>query len=222
MSRRLKLLGFAAVVVVVAATFYLVHLRRSLGSTGRTEEQARREVLQLQVVTPSDKKGNARMYWASAITPGTLEPIEMQLALSSDPGQRAKQLLNALIASPPSPQERTLPADVTLIEFYLPADGTAIADFSDALATAMPSGILSEQMAVDSIAKTLGANMEKIQRIKILIHGQEVETLAGHVDLTGTFPVHTDARLTPVPTAAPGKTPASGLTAPSAPGKLRK
>jgi hypothetical protein len=28
-----------------------------------------------------------------------------------------------------------------------------------------------------------------VKRLKILIHGQEVDTLAGHLDLTGTFPL---------------------------------
>ena len=44
-------------------------------------------------------------------------------------------------------------------------------------------------MAVDSITRTLEADVPKVERLKILIHGQEVETLAGHLDLTGTFVV---------------------------------
>ena len=48
-------------------------------------------------------------------------------------------------------------------------------------------GFESEQLAVDSIARTLEANLPAAHRLKILIHGQEVETLAGHADLTGLF-----------------------------------
>ena len=55
------------------------------------------------------------------------------------------------------------------------------------MATATPSGIASEQLAIESIARTLEANVPQVKRLKILIHGQEVETLAGHLDLTGTF-----------------------------------
>jgi hypothetical protein len=50
-----------------------------------------------------------------------------------------------------------------------------------------PSGIESEQLVVDSISRTLENNVATVRRLKILIHGQEVETLAGHVDLTGFF-----------------------------------
>ena len=77
--------------------------------------------------------------------------------------------------------------EAALLEFYLLPDGTGIADFSEALATATPSGIASEQLAIESIARTLEANVPQVKRLKILIHGQEVETLAGHLDLTGTF-----------------------------------
>jgi Sporulation and spore germination len=85
---------------------------------------------------------------------------------------------------------RTLPPDAALLAFYLLPDGTGIADFSEALATSIPSGIESEQVAVDSITKTLEANVPQVRRLKILIHGQEMETLAGHLDLTQAFVVN--------------------------------
>jgi hypothetical protein len=117
---------------------------------------------------------------------------------------------------------RTLPPDAVLLSFYLLPDGTAIADFSEALATSIPSGIESEQLAVDSITRTLEANVPQVQRLKILIHGQEVETLAGHLDLMRTFVVNTKGvPMVPTPASAPvtkSVTPAAG-NAPPAPGK---
>jgi hypothetical protein len=83
------------------------------------------------------------------------------------------------------------------LAFYLLPDGTAIGDFSEALATSIPSGIESEQMAVDSITKTLQANVPQVRRLKILIHGQEVETLAGHLDLSQAFFVNANAASAP-------------------------
>ncbi|MGH9699375.1 MAG: hypothetical protein ACRD52_07900, partial [Candidatus Acidiferrales bacterium] len=77
-------------------------------------------------------------------------------------------------------------------------DGTGIADFSDALETETPSGISSEELAVNSIARTLENNVPALRRLKILIHGEEADTLAGHVDLTGFFDLNP-----PVPAPAP-------------------
>jgi hypothetical protein len=232
MSRRLKLAGLLLLVAVLAGVIYVPRLRermRRLREAGRSEEQARREVVQPPIATPTDVKLTAKIFWASALSPETLEPVEIQLPLSADPVQRAKQLLGALIASTPSPAQRTLPADATLVEFYLLRDGTAVADFSDTLATATPSGILSEQMAVDSIVKTLAANLDAVKRLKILIHGQEVETLAGHLDLTGMFTVRAETApsapvnpAAPAAAPAPGKAPSGGLTPPAAPGKLKR
>jgi len=219
MSRRVKLAIAALVVAVLIGAFYFPKLRQRvlrMSRPARTEEQTRREVTQPPIATPSDVKAKAKIFWASAMAPGTLEPVVLELPLSADPVQRSKQLIIALIADAPSPEQRTLPTDVTLIEFYTLADGTGVADFSGALATATPSGILSEQMALDSIARTLAANVDSVRRLKVLIHGQEVETLAGHLDLTGFFPLRPEAS---VP-AAPGKAPKGGLTPPAAPGKL--
>jgi hypothetical protein len=80
-----------------------------------------------------------------------------------------------------------------------------VADFSDSLSSETPSGILSERLAVDSIVQTLKSNLPAAHRLKILIHGQEVDTLAGHVDLTGFFDLNPPAAAPAVaePIAAP-------------------
>jgi hypothetical protein len=228
MSRRVEIAIAVLVVAVVIGAFYFPKLRQrvlGLARLERTEEQARREVVQPPIATPTDVKVAAKIFRASTEAPGTLEPVDIELPLSADPVLRSKQLINALIANPPSPEQRTLPPDATLIEFYLLPDGTAVADFSDTLSTETPSGILSEQMAVDSIARTLAANVDAVRRLKILVHGQETETLAGHLDLTNFFFVRAEVPKPPAPAApaAPaGKTPAPAgrLTPPGAPGKL--
>jgi hypothetical protein len=138
------------------------------------------------------------------------------LQLASDSTVRSKQALQALIANAPSPAQQTLPADANLLAFYLLPDGTAIADFSDALSSETPSGILSESLAVNSIALTLEANVPSLRRLKILIHGQEAETLAGHVDLTGYFDLHSVAPAAP-PAPSAAAIPAPPSAAKSAP-----
>jgi len=168
-----------------------------------------------------------KMFWASDEDESALNPVTIELALSPDPVLRAKQVLNTLLAGPVSSDLRTLPPDAVLLAFYLLPDGTGVADFSEALATSTPSGIQSEQLAVDSISRTLEANVPQVKRLKILIHGQEVDTLAGHLDLTQMFVVNTKAAqpsslsvTVPVrPSATASGTPASTTPAPAAKGK---
>jgi len=198
--------------LVVVGLIALPGLRQAmerLRSAPKTDEQARREVMQAPISTPSDVSVRAQMYWLSASSPNTLEAATIQLPLSADAVERSKQLLNALIARVPDPKLRTLPAEANLLAFYMQPDGTAIADFSDEISSAMPSGILSEQLAVQSIAQTLGANVSGIRQLKILVHGQEAETLAGHLDLYGMFPVASAGAAAAGTTPAPVTTPAA-------------
>lgn len=196
MSRKWKIVLaiLAAAVVVGLISFRDLHQRIRLLSQGQqAEEVARREVLTPAVTTPTDVTSAAKLFFSDAGAAGKLSPVEMQLPLSADPAQRAKQVLHALIASPPSEEQRTLPADAEVLAFYVLSDGSAVADFSDTLAAETPSGILSEQLVIDSITQTLANNVPSLHRLKILIHGQEVETLSGHVDLTGFFDLNPPA-----------------------------
>ena len=208
---RAWLLAGLALAVIVGA-IYLPILRRRMKLAAKlqqqTAEQARRELTQTIPVNPGEPLVKAKLFWSSGNGDGTLTNATVELPLSSDPVLRSKQVLNTLLAGPVDSDLRTLPPDTVLLAFYLLPDGTAIADFSEALATETPSGIQSEQMAVDSITRTLEANVARVQRLKILIHGQEVETLAGHLDLTGTFLVNTNG-MQAAPAAAPTTSPAT-------------
>ena len=205
--------GILCVLVIVGAIYFPI-LRRRLRAAAKlqqqTAEQARRELTQAVPVNPGEPRVKAKLFWASGNGDGTLMDSTVELPLSSDPVLRSKQVLNTLLAGPVDAELRTLPPDAVLLAFYLLPNGTAIADFSEALATATPSGIQSEQLAVDSLTRTLEANVPRVQRLKILIHGQEVETLAGHLDLTGTFLVNTKGTLVAPSVAAP-------VVAPTAP-----
>jgi hypothetical protein len=201
-------------VAVIVGVFYLPILRRRLRAAAKlqqqTAEQARRELTQAVPINPGEPRVRAKLFWASGNSDGALVDSTVELPLSDDPVLRSKQVLNTLLAGPVDAELRTLPPDAVLLAFYLLPNGTAIADFSEALATATPSGIQSEQLAVDSLTRTLEANVPRVQRLKILIHGQEVETLAGHLDLTGTFLVNTKGTLVAPSVAAP-------VVAPTAP-----
>jgi hypothetical protein len=210
MPRALKI---ALVVLAVAVAIGLISLRglrrhmQRLAQAQSSEEQARHQVLAPPISTATDVVVKARIFWAAG--PDKVAPVEIDLPLSADPVERSRQLLQALITNPPTPGQRTIPASAALLGFYLLPDGTAVADFSDGLVSDMPSGIVSEAMAVNSISQTLASNVPVLRRLKILIHGEEVETLAGHADLTGFFDLN-PAAPQPVPPAGSAPSPGSG------------
>ena len=226
---------------VIAGAIYFPVLRRRIQRAARLQaqsiEQARRELSQPVAIAPGEPRVKAQLFWASPEEDGGLAAVTVELPLTNEPVLRAKQVLNTLLAGPVDAELRTLPPDAALLEFYLLPDGTAIADFSEPLATSLPSGIESEKLAVESITRTLEANVPQVQRLKILIHGQEMETLAGHLDLTEPFVVRTGGStapaapgtgpsaakpviVAPAATAAPAAGPPAKLTPGTAPGKL--
>ena len=191
----LAVLAFAALLTFPSLLRTVLGLRRA----DRTAEQARRAIVP-PISTPTDTREKAQLFWLSPTSPDTLEPTAVELELSADAEKRAKQLITALIEKTPSQMQRTLPADAVLLQFYVMPDGTGIADFSETLETEAPSGILNEEMAVDSIVRTLGANLSNVYRLRILIRGQEADTLAGHLDLSGFFNVTPQAQAQPAAT----------------------
>jgi len=202
MPRAMKIvIGVLIVAVLIGLiSFRSLHRRvQRLAELQTADENARHELLAVPISTPSDVTVNARIFWAAGSD--KIAPVQIQLPLSADPVERSRQLLHELTVNPPTPGQRTIPADTVLLGFYILPNGTAIADFSDALSSEMPSGILSEEMAVNSIARTLESNVPVLHRLKILIHGQEVDTLAGNVDLTGFFDLNPPA-VAPAPPAA--------------------
>ena len=214
----LALLAFAALLTFPALLRSVLGLRRA----DRSAEQVRRAIVP-PISTPTDTREKAQLFWLSAASADTLEPNTIELDLSADPEQRAKQLITALIEKAPSQIQRTLPADAVLLQFYLLSDGAAIADFSETLETEVPSGILNEGMAVDSIVRTLGANLSNIYRLKILIRGQEAETLAGHLDLSQFFTLSAQTPpQTPAAGAATDDQPAAASRLPASASRERR
>lgn len=217
MPRNLKI---TLAILAVAVLIGLLSLRslqkrmQRLAQPPTAEEQARRDLLKPPISTPTDTVAQIPIFWAAG--PDRVAPTQVALPLSADPVKRARQVIDALILQTPSEDQRTLPADATLLAFYILPDGTALADFSDTLSTGTPSGIMSEQLAVDSIARTLEKNVSGLRRLKILIHGQEVDTLAGHVDLTGFFDLNSGASSTTPVASIPSAPQAPNSTPPSA------
>jgi len=217
MSRFLKVSLLILLFAVLAGIVEFPALRMEVRQTEhpeQTEEAARREVVRpVQDNRPQDREKVA-VFWLSQVNPRELAPVETPLNLGTDPTQRARVALEALITEAPTPEQRSVPFGTVLQAFYMLSDGTAVADFSDALSHELPAGISTEQLAVDAIVRTLHAAVPQARRLKILIAGQEAETLAGHVDLTSAFDL--SAMTPPAPAPAQGTTSATPAGPPPA------
>ena len=75
-----------------------------------------------------------------------------------------------------------IPDGVRVNGARLEEDGTLFVDFSKELKERHPGGSWAEMLTIYSIVDTIIKNFPDIKRVKILIEGEEIETLAGHID----------------------------------------
>jgi len=144
-------------------------------------------------VTPpaSGPTENVTLYVADDAA-NDLHPQSTKIPLPAGRQQRAEELLRALLRiyqQPGAPHPLAEASDIRSI--YLVDPGVAVIDLNAAFADQHRSGIMVEQLTVNSLVETLAANVPGIQSVSILIEGKPRDTLAGHVDLTQFFDVST-------------------------------
>ncbi|MDY0267573.1 GerMN domain-containing protein [Trichloromonas sp.] len=98
-----------------------------------------------------------------------------------------RRTLEVLVAGPKGALVPVLPPR-TRVQTVTIDGTTAWVSFSRELVSGHPGGSMSELLTVQALANTLAANFSHIRQIRILIEGEPVQTLKGHVDLRGPIP----------------------------------
>jgi germination protein M len=105
---------------------------------------------------------------------------------------QVRVVIEELIRGPTGVLVRTIPEGTKLLSVYLLPDGTLVVDFSREIQTLHTGGTTGEILTVYSIVNTLTMNFNEIEKVQILVDGDEVETLVGHIDLES--PLARDSR----------------------------
>ena len=184
--RHLVLSVAAMLVLVVTMGMYARHMRR------QARELELPAANTLPVTPPASGPTETVTLYVADDASGALRAQSAQIPLPSGRQQRAEELLRALlrIYQQPGAAHPLSPAS-DIRSIYLVEPGGAVIDLNKAFADEHRSGILSEQLTVNSLVKTLAANAPGIQRVRILVEGKTRETLAGHADLSEWFDVTT-------------------------------
>ena len=98
-----------------------------------------------------------------------------------------KEVTDELINGPHGVLVRTIPRATKLNSAYLLSDGTLVLDFSRELQTLHTGGTTGEILTVYCVVNTMTMNFREVERVQILIDGDEIDTLAGHLDLEQPF-----------------------------------
>jgi hypothetical protein len=102
------------------------------------------------------------------------------------------ETVKALVAGPVGDLVPIIPAQTRVLGIS-EQNGIASVDFSRDLVAAHPGGSVSELFTLYGLADTLAENFPYIRQVRILVEGQPVESIKGHVDLRR--PVAADFRL---------------------------
>jgi hypothetical protein len=129
---------------------------------------------------------------------GSITPTSSQVALPKDASIRARILLDHLIAqyAPPTSAHPLQPGPAVDDVFLL--NNQAIVNLRSSFVDNHPSGVLVEDLTLQSIIGTLHAALPQITEIRFLVDGGPHDTLAGHADLQRTYPA-TDTSFKPTP-----------------------
>jgi Sporulation and spore germination len=178
-TRTIVIMFLVLLLVAAGLGLYAYHLKNHVAL-----EEQRLAKQQSIVLPPATGPTTSVTFYVASDDDGTLHRSQEAMALPEERSERVRTILRALFAlypqtSPPS----STSAVSDFRDVFLLGNDTAIVDTSAAFANSQPSGVLAEELTIASIVATLHANNPQIVRVKILVDGNERETLAGHADL---------------------------------------
>jgi spore germination protein GerM len=113
----------------------------------------------------------------------TLTPVSREVVYGATPTEQARRILEAQVAAPPEWHRSAIPAGTTVRAVYLTANGEAYVDLGGAVISGHSGGSLDEALTIYTIVNVLAANLPGVSTVQILVEGQEVDSLVGHLDL---------------------------------------
>jgi spore germination protein GerM len=112
-----------------------------------------------------------------------LTAVDADVPNGATPADQVRALVDAQLQPAPAPFAQAIAEGTKVRQVFVTEDGTAFVDLSKEAVTNHRGGSLDELFAVYAIVDAITVNLPAITSVQILVDGQEVDTLAGHVDL---------------------------------------
>ena len=183
--------GFSRLLVIWGMT--LVAVAVALGVTLYLIDQSKQEIIPTAppplpvAANPSDTPPPPQEVNLFLLDPTalTLVPVKIERRLHTELTKRLSQVVKALIQETPPNFRNPIPRGTLLNEVYVDSHQTAYLDFSNHLANGHIGGTTAEGLTVMAILKTVfDVFPDDIKQVQILIDGNQVKTLAGHINLS--------------------------------------
>lgn len=136
------------------------------------------------------RKIKARLFYVSQ-DGLRLTGVEREVAYGEGATDQAREIVNAQLAPVAEPMVSAVPAGTKLRALYLTGKGDAYVDLSREAVSGHSGGSGDELLTIYAIVNALTVNLPAVTAVQLLVDGKEVETLAGHVDLSRPFAKNT-------------------------------
>ncbi len=175
-NRLLPIVALVLVAVLVSAAFLWWRMRAAPPAAGAAQQPAAaasqlNEPLVITLSVPAD---------------GLLAAVQAPITRQPDTQSLAREALAALFADPAGSQAPVL-KDLRLRGVYLDAAGTGYIDLAPVEQREVRASVWEELIALYAMVNTLSQNFEEIRQVRFLVDGREVQTLAGHIELSRKF-----------------------------------
>ncbi|MBW2561332.1 MAG: GerMN domain-containing protein [Deltaproteobacteria bacterium] len=134
------------------------------------------------------EKQKVKLYF-SDLNERFLIPEERYITKGKSPDNTVRALVEALIEGPHTDLVETFSRE-TVFRGVTVKNGIASIDFGRNLIDLHPGGSASEMMTIYSLTNTVIINVPSVTKVKILIDGNGVETIKGHIDTSRPFSVN--------------------------------
>ncbi len=180
-----KKIAFLAVLLTILAVLVIIFFMSGALEKIRKPAEAVAPVLEPSPTGPVQTRKIVLFFLSEADT--LLHPEEREITASSSVVRQAKEAVEELIKGSKRGYISPFPPETKLRELYLTRDGVAYVDFSEEIVEKHLSGSSAEISTIFSVVNSLAYNFDAIEKVFILIEGQERETLGGHINLSRPF-----------------------------------
>jgi spore germination protein GerM len=158
--------------IVLVLTLLPGVLTRPTGTNG-TEET---------VASGSTRRIQAALFYVTE-DGQALAQVSRAVLYGATPLEQARLVAEAQVAPPPAGLRSAIPPGTIVRSLFLAGGGRAFVDLGGPIVSGHSGGSLNEALTVYAIVNALTVNIPDVTAVQILINGQQVDTLAGHLDL---------------------------------------
>ena len=151
--------------------------------TGSNEDGSSKNSFKIDIPERQTGEKDAYLYFTDPEN-AFLKAEKHKIPFNTNTSKYGQELIVQLLKGPLNNEFMSpIPENTKLLSFYIDNNETAVLDFSAEIRENHPGGSQAEILTIYSIVNTITLNIEEIKSVKILINGNESDTLAGHIAL---------------------------------------